>query len=187
MAKPDRTRQSLSIEQLNAVDLLVIGKSDREVAELTGVSRQTVNGWQRKNPRFQAELNRRRNELYGESADRLRGMLAKALDVVERELDGGERPLAAALKVLEMAGFTPRTRDLSSLGIGSEDPEEIEQTIEADARQRQERRSERKLAREQERADKRMWAAFDAIQEEEEQGPEVATPRLRADEPERVA
>ncbi len=45
MAKPDKERQSLSIEQQNAIDMLVLGKSDREVAEAVGVSRQTVCGW----------------------------------------------------------------------------------------------------------------------------------------------
>ena len=63
MAKPDKTRQELSIEQLNAIDLLATGKSDREVAEVVGVSRQTVCAWRLYDPYFRAELNKRRNEL----------------------------------------------------------------------------------------------------------------------------
>lgn len=57
VAKPDKSRQ-LSVQQLNAVELLILGKSDREVAEQVGVTRQTVSGWRLHDPFFQAELNR---------------------------------------------------------------------------------------------------------------------------------
>ena len=120
MAKADKTRHALSVEQLNAVDLLVTGKSDREVAKVVGVSRQTVCGWRLYDPYFQAELNKRRKEVWGASLDKLRSLLPKALEVVERELEGGDNSLRAALKVLEMANFAGLTRD-----VGSEDPEEI--------------------------------------------------------------
>ena len=53
----DKTRQ-LSIEQQNAIDLLVQGKSDRETAEAIGVSRQTVNNWRNNDTVFIAELNK---------------------------------------------------------------------------------------------------------------------------------
>src|SRR5215207_9575776 len=120
MAKADKIRHALSIEQLNAVDLLVTGKSDREVAEAVGVSRQTVCGWRLYDPYFQAELNKRRKEVWGASLDKLRSLLPKALEVVERELEGGDNSLGAALKVLQMANIAGLTRD-----VGSADPEEI--------------------------------------------------------------
>lgn len=34
----------LTPEQLNAIDLLILGKTDREVSELVGVRRETQNG-----------------------------------------------------------------------------------------------------------------------------------------------
>jgi hypothetical protein len=120
MAKAGKTRHALSIEQLNAVDLLVTGKSDREVAEAVGVSRQTVCGWRLYDPYFQAELNKRRKEVWGASLDKLRSLLPKALEVVERELEGGNNSLSAALKVLQMVNIAGLTRD-----VGSADPEEI--------------------------------------------------------------
>jgi len=128
MAKADKTRHALSIEQLNAVDLLVTGKSDREVAEVVGVSRQTVCGWRLYDPYFQAELNKRRKEVWGASVDRLRSLLPKALEVLERELEGGDNSLRAALRVLEMANFASLTQH-----VGSEDPQAI---IDDEARQR---------------------------------------------------
>ena len=54
--KPDKTRQ-LSQEQMNAVEHLIQGKSDRAVSEAAGVSRQTVWGWRNNDVLFIAELN----------------------------------------------------------------------------------------------------------------------------------
>ena len=63
--KPDKTRQ-LSIEQQNAIDHLLQGKSDRATAEAVGVSRQRVWEWRNHDPLFIAELNRQRYELWSE-------------------------------------------------------------------------------------------------------------------------
>jgi DNA-binding NarL/FixJ family response regulator len=49
----------LTPEQLNAVDLLILGKTDKEVSETIGVRRETVTRWH-KNAFFIAELNARR-------------------------------------------------------------------------------------------------------------------------------
>lgn len=136
MAKGDKTRQkeTISIEQLNAIDLLVMGKTDREVAEAVGVSRQTVTSWRLYNPHFQAELNRRRKEIWGAAVDRFRSLLLKSLDTVERALDEGDAK--TAVELLKMAGMD-MTKDGTTLGmylVGEEDPEEI---IEKQAKQRQ--------------------------------------------------
>jgi len=54
--KPDKTRQ-LSQEQMNAIEHLLQGRSDRAAAEAVGVSRQTVWGWRNNDVLFIAELN----------------------------------------------------------------------------------------------------------------------------------
>jgi hypothetical protein len=112
---PDRSRQ-LSAAQLAAVELGVLGKPDGEAAAAVGVSRQTIWGWRHYHPEFQATLNVRRRELYGQAGDRLRALLGKALGVLEAELDVA-RPdaetLKVALKVVEYAapaGRWPRWR-----------------------------------------------------------------------------
>ena len=76
---------NLSVEQLNAIDLLVQGLSDREVAEKVNVARETVTRWRNsagvavsnfpENAVFQmvicgerpacAELNKKRQFLWG--------------------------------------------------------------------------------------------------------------------------
>src|SRR3989337_108349 len=102
MSKPDKTgRRELSTEQRNAVDLLVTGKTDQDVAEAVGVSRQTVCGWRLYHPLFGAELNRRRQEVWGAAADKLRDLLPKALDVLSEELKSGESKLKVALEIVK--------------------------------------------------------------------------------------
>ena len=54
--KSDKIRQ-LSQEQMNAIEHLLQGKSDRAVSEAVGVSRQTVWEWRNRDPLFIAELN----------------------------------------------------------------------------------------------------------------------------------
>src|SRR5262245_6927527 len=127
MAKSDKTGQfpALNIEQLNAIDLLVVGKTDQEVAEQIGKTRQTVCNWRLYHPLFQAELNRRRATIWGTAADRLRGLLPKALDVISQELDGEQR-LKVALALVKLASVTVNK-------IGAQEAEEI---VEGIARQR---------------------------------------------------
>jgi hypothetical protein len=100
--KPDKTRQ-LSIEQENAIDNLLQGKSDRATAEAVGVSRQTVWEWRNRNPVFIAELNRRRFELWDEAQERMKSLANLAIDVVELQLGSGDpkAALAAAKYVLQ--------------------------------------------------------------------------------------
>lgn len=117
MAKPDKTgHPALSVEQANAVDLLVVGKTDQEVAAAVGVSRQTVCGWRLYHPDFQAALNKRRREVWGAAADKLRSLLPKALEVLERELQDGD--VKVALDIVKLAGI-----QLGS--IGPHDPDAI--------------------------------------------------------------
>jgi transposase len=124
MAKADKTRQ-LTIEQQNAIDLLLQGKSDREVAEAVGVSRQTVTEWRNRNAPFVAELNRRRQEVWGSQTERLRQLVAQAVSVLEEDLQQNQdRRLrqAAAVHVLRAVGLYGC--DLKPKG--ATEPEDIE-------------------------------------------------------------
>ena len=124
MTKPDKTRHELSVEQLNAVDLLVTGQSDREVANAVGVTRQTVCGWRLHHPYFQAALNARRKEVWGRAVDRLRFMILSALDVVERSLDDERHGLRASLGVLKLAGLDASNRQVGPVGVYLVGPDE---------------------------------------------------------------
>ena len=67
----------LTPEQLNAIDLLIFGKTDKEVAETIGVGRNTISKWY-KNAFFIAELNARREELWKEEKLRLKSLVHEA-------------------------------------------------------------------------------------------------------------
>jgi len=100
--KSNKIRQ-LSIEQQNAIDHLLQGKSDRVAAEAVGVSRTTVWEWRNHDPLFIAELNRERSELWMEARGRLKLMANRALDVLEQQLDGDDpkASLTAAKYILQ--------------------------------------------------------------------------------------
>lgn len=124
MAKVGKSRQ-LSIEQENAIDLLLQGKSDREVAEAVGVSRQTVTEWRNRNALFVAELNRRRREVWGRQTERLRQLVAQAVSVLEEDLQQKQDlrlRQAAAVHILRVVGLY----GVNLAPRGATDPEVIE-------------------------------------------------------------
>jgi len=102
--KADR---QLSQAQLTAIDLLVAGSSVTDAAEAVGVARQTASEWLNRDTDFTAALNVRRAEGFSGAADKLRGLLPKALDVLEAYLESSapQDKLRAALGVVRMANL----------------------------------------------------------------------------------
>ena len=103
LTNTDDSRQ-LKPRQLKAIELIVQGKNDREVAEAVEVTRQTAWEWRQRNPDFIAALNDRRQQIWGGQTDRLRRLAARAVDVLECELDG-DNAMAAAVHVLKAVGL----------------------------------------------------------------------------------
>ncbi|MCA9119317.1 MAG: hypothetical protein H6822_06240 [Planctomycetaceae bacterium] len=115
------TRQhGLTIQQENAIDVLVTGANDTETAERVGVNRVTVSKWRLYDPWFQAELNKRRAELWGSAGRQFQALLPKAIETLGRELTEGENGWKAALEVLRMAGLP-----LTTFEAGPTDGEQI--------------------------------------------------------------
>jgi len=102
-AELNKNAQKLSSKQLMAIDMILMGSNDREVAESIGVGRNTVNKWRNHDEDFQAELNERRRELNEATQNRIRSLTQKALDAIEYALERGDARIA--LEVLKMAGF----------------------------------------------------------------------------------
>ncbi|MEI2763277.1 MAG: hypothetical protein V9E95_13735 [Methanothrix soehngenii] len=96
----------LTPEQLNAIDLLILGKTDREVAEAVGVRRETVTKWH-KNPFFSAELSIRREELWSDAKLRLKSLAHEAVNVLTRGLSSQDEKVAitAAVHILKTVGL----------------------------------------------------------------------------------
>jgi len=127
-------KHGLTVVQRNAIDLLVQGENDAATAEAVGVHRVTITKWRNYDPVFQAELNRRRKELWAGSVDRFRSLLPRAFDALEDELQHGKQRGRVALDILRLAGLDrsgPKDASLESYGVGSTDPDSI---IEAKAR-----------------------------------------------------
>jgi hypothetical protein len=100
----------LSVEQLNAIDLLTQGKSDQEVAEIIGRDRATVWRWKTRVPFFIATLHARREEVFAVALQRLRNLLGKAIDNIAGDIEAGDVKSSFELvKATGLHGFCPPT------------------------------------------------------------------------------
>jgi hypothetical protein len=92
--------------QQSAIDLLVIGNSDFQVATQLGLHRVTVTRWRLYNHVFQAALNRRRHEVWGTASDKIRQTLNKAVRVFRKQVKSDNETTAfrAARTLLQLAG-----------------------------------------------------------------------------------
>jgi hypothetical protein len=100
----------LSVEQDNAIDLLLTGQSDREVAAAVGVTRWAVQGWRTSHPLFMATLAQRREEVFGVAVHRLRSLLGKALENIAGAIEAGDVKSSFELvKATGLHGFCPPT------------------------------------------------------------------------------
>ena len=99
--------KALSIQQKNAIDLLLTGKNDRQVAEFVGVERVTVNNWRNRKPEFIDELNRRRHELFESEMNRLRSLIASSVEALSECINSRDEriKLAAATTLLKLIGL----------------------------------------------------------------------------------
>jgi hypothetical protein len=99
----NRTFKPLSVEQENAIDLLILGKTDRETVEAVGVGRPTVTLWRTQHPLFMATLEQRRAEIWRAPQERLRALLSKAVDNIASAVDAGD--VKASIEVLRAVGM----------------------------------------------------------------------------------
>jgi len=102
--KPPAFRpKPLSIEQENAIDLLLLGQSDREVAEAIGVTRWSVQQWRTSHPLFITTLAQRRESLFSGTVDRLRALLSQTVDNIRKAITEGD--VAASFPLLKATGI----------------------------------------------------------------------------------
>ena len=99
----------LTLTQQNAVDLLAAGKNDTDTAAALSLNRVTVTRWRLYSPEFRAALADQRAAIWGASADRLRSLLPKALDLLSEAIEDADASdrVAVALAVLKLAGPLP--------------------------------------------------------------------------------
>lgn len=79
--------RKLTIQQQNAIDLLISGSSDREAAQQVGVDRSTITRWRLYHPAFQAKLNAQREAVWGIAKEKLRSLLSQAVDLLAERMN----------------------------------------------------------------------------------------------------
>lgn len=121
--KNDKIQQNLSVDQENAIELLIVGKNDREVAEAINVNRSTVTEWRNHDPLFIAELNRRRKELWNAQKTKIASLFKKSVEVLEKGLESEEEKIRfeTAKYLLEKFGI----EEMKFEPYGDVDSEEI--------------------------------------------------------------
>ncbi len=101
----------LNAQHHQAAQLLVSGISAKIIAEQLSVDPVTISRW-KTDYDFKALLNSLLSEVQQETADKLRGLAATALDTIESlmadELTPAKDRLTAALKVLELTKTSPK-------------------------------------------------------------------------------
>ena len=76
--KPDRNGQ-LSQKHDDAVLLILAGRSDAQVGEKLGVTRQTVNTWRNQDQAFRFELKRCRENVWSQARQKLESLAIGAV------------------------------------------------------------------------------------------------------------
>jgi hypothetical protein len=84
-AKPDSLLQ-INDQQRQAVDMVIAGRTDGEIATALKIHRTTVCNWRNRHAGFQGELNSRRAELRSAASERLHGLLVNAIGVLHDKL-----------------------------------------------------------------------------------------------------
>jgi hypothetical protein len=100
-----RRENELSSAQIIVIHFLVRGHTDQEAADAAHVHRTTVTRWRLYHPTFQTELHRQREALWLNNLDRLRALMTRALDTLQRQLSSNSERAAyrAAASLLRVA------------------------------------------------------------------------------------
>lgn len=104
---PEMSRnKELSLQQMQAIAMLLAGKSLTAIAEELHCTRKTLARWKVSNPHFIAAFNERKNEIFEAANNRLQTLVTKAINVLENSLEEGS--YSAAVNVLKMVDLRPK-------------------------------------------------------------------------------
>lgn len=105
----------LSPRQLQAVQLIASGKTQRQASEEVGVTYQTVSGWMQK-PEFVEEVNKITSTVHEAAATALQGLRLRAVEVLGDLLETGSAAikLQAVRMVLEAPAHPVRNSAANS-------------------------------------------------------------------------
>ena len=101
-------QDNLTIMQEKAIRLLMAGLNDGAVADKLGLARQTVNNWRHNEAAFAARFNAERQALWSTHREKLRSLVAQAVDVLAEDMVAKLEPKlrqSAAIHVLKAVGL----------------------------------------------------------------------------------
>jgi AcrR family transcriptional regulator len=103
----DRAHKDLSGKQEMALELVICGMNDGDIAKRAGVSRQTINTWRNHDEDFRMLLAERRVALHEQYLGELNGLVSEAISVMRDAIRKGDllTRLWAAHAVLRMLGL----------------------------------------------------------------------------------
>ena len=129
MTKDDIKKKELSINQEQAIHLLLTGLNDKEVAAELEIARQTVTNWRNHDSTFIASLNSERKAVWQANQERLRSLVARSIDVLTNCLESENERIrqSTAVQILKVCD----TQNLAPSGWTQ--PELIEDDFEREA------------------------------------------------------
>ncbi|MDO9545337.1 MAG: hypothetical protein Q7J07_01125 [Pelolinea sp.] len=77
-------------KQEKAIDLILSGIADGEIAERVGAARQTINRWRNQDADFIMALQLRRAQIRDKHMDSLTELVEKAIGVVRKAIEYGD-------------------------------------------------------------------------------------------------
>ncbi len=101
-------QDNLTVLQEKAIQLLMTGRSDQAVADELDIARQTVNNWRHNDAAFAARFNAERRALWSTHREKLRSLVAQAVDVLAEDMAATLEPKlrqSAAIHVLKAVGL----------------------------------------------------------------------------------
>ena len=101
-------QDNLTVMQEKAIQLLMTGGSDQAVADELDIARQTVNNWRHNDAAFAARFNAERQALWSTHREKLRSLVAQAVDVLAEDMAAKLEPKlrqSAAIHVLKAVGL----------------------------------------------------------------------------------
>jgi|ETNmetMinimDraft_26_1059896.scaffolds.fasta_scaffold63934_1 hypothetical protein len=101
-------QDNLTVLQEKAIQLLMTGRSDQAVADELDMARQTVNNWRHNDAAFAARFNAERRALWSTHREKLRSLVAQAVDVLAEDMAATLEPKlrqSAAIHVLKAVGL----------------------------------------------------------------------------------
>ena len=101
-------QDNLTVMQEKAIQLLMTGLTDQAVADQLGLARQTVCNWRHNEAAFAARFNVERQDLWSTHREKLRSLVAQAVDVLAEDMAAKLEPKlrqSAAIHVLKAVGL----------------------------------------------------------------------------------